>query len=367
MLGTIRVSVGDEAVGVGGAKPRTILARLAMSAPETVPADGIIDAVWGEAVPAKAINTFHVHLSNLRRALKAAAGDDGEIIATRPGGYGLDVDETRLDLLRFRSIMTTADDHAAADRPLEAAALYREALALWRGDPLADLAASAWAENEAVALARQRSIAHTRWIDAELASGNHLSILADLERAAGENPLDERIAGQLMLGLYRAGRQTDALRQFEETRRRLAEEIGVEPGPELRELESRILRQDVVLPKRPAILAGEGDRTRVRDAPLESAALDIEGRRHRLGSPITTIGRRGDQDIVVDDEDVSRQHAHIESDAEGHRIVDLDSTNGTWVAGQRVRRELLTDGVEITLGRTVMVFREAVGTEGSRL
>lgn len=358
LLGTVLVVVDGQPVPVGGGKPRTLLARLGLSAPDTVLIDQLVESMWGADPPPSAFNTFHVHLSNLRRALAGAHPQAAQAVATRPGGYGLDIDLAAVDVLLFRRNVREARERAAAGDARAAAVLFRNALAMWRGEPLADLRDVEWAETEAHALGRERSIVETQWIDAELDAGNHLSLIPQLERAAQEDQLDEKVAGQLMLALYRAGRQTDALRVFEAVRLRLSDEIGLDPGPDLRELERRILVHDVALMSRPSASRDVEETTRVRPRSSDRATVFVAGRNHDLNDSVTSFGRRPDQDIVIDDEDVSRSQARIERRADRYFLVDLGSTNGTWLNGVRITETELRDGDEIAMGRTIITFKE---------
>jgi predicted ATPase/DNA-binding SARP family transcriptional activator len=215
---------------------RALLALLLLSANQVVSSDRLIEELWGERSPESGRTALQVRVSQLRKAL----GDAGTLVVTRAPGYVLEVDAEQLDLARFERLVAEADD---ADPPAAAAKL-REALALWRGPPLADLAYESFAQPAIARLAEVRLVVTEKRIDADLALGRHAEVAAELEALVAEHPLRERMRAQLMLALYRCGRQADALAVYQGARRELVEELGLEPSPPLRELEQSILRQD---------------------------------------------------------------------------------------------------------------------------
>jgi DNA-binding SARP family transcriptional activator len=207
-------------------------------------AELLIDALWGESPPATVKKILQIHVSKLRKELGA-----GRLI-TREPGYVLEVDPSELDLGRFQSLLAQAKSADAAT----AAAKLREALALWRGPPLADLAYEPFAQGPIADLEEQRLAAVEQRIDADLAAGRHADLVGEVEALAKEHRLRERFQGQLMLCLYRSGRQAEALEVYRATREALVSELGIEPGRELRDLQQRILEQD---PKLDAPAAAE--------------------------------------------------------------------------------------------------------------
>ena len=238
ILGPLEIRQNEHAVTCKGAKQRLLLAALLLHANEVVSSDRLIEALWGERPPVTAAKALQMHVSQLRRLLEP------DLLVTRPPGYELRVAREQLDLAQFE---TAVDDaRAAADRGQtgEAASLFGEALALWRGPPLADLTFEEFLRPEITRLEELRLIAIEDRIDAELALGRHAALVPELEAAAAEHPLRERIRGQLMLALYRSGRQAEALDVYRDTRRLLVDELGLEPGRELKTLEQQILDQD---------------------------------------------------------------------------------------------------------------------------
>jgi DNA-binding SARP family transcriptional activator len=236
MLGPLQIVDGEREVALTGTGRRGLLALLLLHANEVVSADRLIDELWPQEPPSSGPAALQVRLSHLRKAL----GDSGKRVVTRPPGYVLEVGRNELDVYRFEELLAEAE-HA---EPAAAAALLREALGLWRGPALADLAYEAFAQPAIARLEELRLVALERRIEADLALGRHGELVPELESLVAAQPRRERLRGQLMLALYRSGRQADALAAFQEGRASLVGELGIEPGPALRQLELAILRQD---------------------------------------------------------------------------------------------------------------------------
>ena len=219
-------------------KQRALAAVLALRAGEIVSKDRLVDDLWGENPPKAAVGSLQNLVSQLRTMLGA------DVLRTRAPGYVLDVDSEHIDAHRFERLVAQA---ATAPTTDQRAATLRRALALWRGPPLADLASEPFAQLEIAHLEERRLAAHEELIDAELELGRHAALVGDLEALVAEHPLRERLRAQLMLALYRCGRQSAALECYRQTARLLADELGIEPGPELRALERAILNQDASL------------------------------------------------------------------------------------------------------------------------
>ena len=236
-----------------------LLAMLALHANTPVSADRLIEGLWGERPPATAPKLVQVLVSQLRKQL---AGADAEIV-TRGRGYELRVDPDAVDALRFERLVTSGENGAHV----------REALALWRGPPLDDLADEPFAAPEIRRLEDLWLRAREAAIDAALAEGRHAEVLGELDDLVRAHPLRERLHGQRMLALYRCGRQAEALEAFRDARRVLLDEVGLEPGPELRRLNDAILRQDPDL---------DGPAARSVPGPC-AAALALAARRRWRG------------------------------------------------------------------------------------
>ena len=245
LLGPLEVAEHDRSLALGGVKQRSLLAVLLLHANEVVSADRLIDELWGDAPPPTAAKSLQVHVSRLRKEL-----GEGRL-ATRAPGYVLHVDPSELDLARFEQLVgeaRTADPGGAAQK-------LRQALALWRGPALADLAYEPFAQAEIARLEELRLAALEQRIDADLATGRHAELVGELEALVAEHPLRERLRCQLMLALYRSARQAEALDAYREARRELSEELGLEPSEELKQLEQAILQHDPALdlpPETPA-------------------------------------------------------------------------------------------------------------------
>jgi DNA-binding SARP family transcriptional activator len=234
LLGPLEVAERDRPLSLGGVKQRSVLALLLLHANEVVSTDHLIDELWGDAPPARASKTIQVYVSRLRKEL-----GEGRLI-TRPPGYQLLVQAGELDLARFEQL----SDAARTAAPEEASSKLQEALTLWHGPALADLAYEAFAQAEVARLEEMRLAVVEQRIDAELALGRHAEVVGDLEALVRRHPLRERLRGQLMLALYRSARQAEALEAYRTARRELAEELGLEPSEQLQRMQHAILRQD---------------------------------------------------------------------------------------------------------------------------
>jgi YVTN family beta-propeller protein len=241
ILGPFEVSERGQPLEVGVGKQRALLAVLLLSAGEVVSRDRLIDALWEERPPASAINSIHIYVSQLRKALL-----DGRL-ETRGQGYRLVLEPEQLDLGRFERLLREGRELLAEGEPERAAEAMRAALALWRGPPLSDFASEPFAQGEIARLNELRVAALEERIEADLARGRHAELIPELEALIREQPLRERLRAQLMLALYRSDRQTEALDAYQQARRTLAEELGLEPGRKLQELEGAILRQEAQL------------------------------------------------------------------------------------------------------------------------
>jgi DNA-binding SARP family transcriptional activator len=248
ILGPLKVLDGGRDLTPGRAKQRALLSTLLLHRNEVVGSDQLVEALWGEAPPPSAPTALHGHVSALRKLLGA------ERIRTQAPGYRLRVDPGELDLARFETLVAAA---RLPVEPEERSARLREALALWRGDPLADLRDESSARHELLRLAELQVAALEDRLDADLAGGHHRELVGELEALVAAHPFRERLRGQLMLALYRCGRQADALHAFQDARRALVEELGIDPGPALQRLQRQILDQDPSLDPQPRAPAPE--------------------------------------------------------------------------------------------------------------
>jgi DNA-binding SARP family transcriptional activator len=239
ILGPIEALDDGERVALGGAKRRAVLALLLLHANETLTTDRLVDELWGERQPASAAKTVQVHISRLRRVLAEAGAAD--LLVTRQNGYELVVDPERIDARRFERLVSQGRSELSAGDPRAALEVLERAISLWRGPPLADLAYEPFVQGEAARLEDLRLGALEQLVEAKLGAGRHLEVIGLLEALVDEHPYREHLWAQLMLALYRADRQADALQAYQDARSKLVEELGIEPGERLRALEAAVL------------------------------------------------------------------------------------------------------------------------------
>ena len=282
ILGTLEARRDRNQVALGPAKQRTLLAILLVHANELVSSDRLIEELWPQP-PETAANTLQVYVGKLRKALEPErrSGASGELLVTRAPGYMLRVEAGELDSERFETLLgdgTSArerGDHADAAEALSAA------LSLWRGDALAEFAYEPFAQGEIARLEELRTIAVEERLEADLALGRHSAVLGELETLVREHPLRERLHAQLMLALYRCGRQADALEVYGQARETLDEELGLAPSPELQRLQTAILRQEPALEvsiEAPVEPAAPADATETRKTVSVLVARGLGGR-----------------------------------------------------------------------------------------
>jgi predicted ATPase/DNA-binding SARP family transcriptional activator len=288
ILGPLAVAVDGAAVPIPGAAERELLARLAVAPGTVVPAERLIDDLWGDRLPVDAGNALQTRVSKLRRAL-VRAGVGTQVLATQRPGYVLRVPSDAVDAHGFSELIGRARRAAAQDAYPAAATAYEQALTLWRGPALADFT-TAWAVVEAARLEELRLVATEERNELALGMGCHAELVADLEALVTAHPLRERLRAQLMLALYRAGRQADALAAYAAARATLAEELGIDPGEQLQQLERAVLRQD------PGLVAPQRERPTVA-ITLPRRRTSFVGRRAELerlpplvaGHPLVTL------------------------------------------------------------------------------
>jgi DNA-binding SARP family transcriptional activator/WD40 repeat protein len=328
LLGPVEAQLDGDAIAVGGPKERALLAMLALQPGSTVSAEQLIDGLWGEEPPATASKLVQQYVSHLRKAI-AAAGHD-EVIATHGRGYELRVSRDQVDVGRFERLL--------------AQGASRDALALWRGTPLADVAGEPFAAAEARRLEEMRTAATELAIEQDLDAGRHREVLPELEGLLAKEPLRERLHALRMLALYRAGRQAEALEAYRQARVTLVEEVGIEPGPELRRLQEQILRQE------PGLLARErldeaaaraaSERAGWRQAQDDLAArvVELQALREREAlatAPSSPAGCpfKGLASFDVDDADVffgrERLVAELVARVPGSRLMAIVGPSGS--------------------------------------
>jgi DNA-binding SARP family transcriptional activator len=247
ILGPLAVEDDGRPIELGGARQRAVLAILLLHRGNFVPASRLIDDLYGEQPPATAAKSLQVHLSRLRKALGEQAR-----VESRAGGYALRLEPHELDADRFDAMHQVGREALAGGRAEEAKAAFDEALSLWRGPPLADVRYEDFAQAEIARLLEARLAVEEDRFEAKLTLGRHADVVGELEHLISENPFRERLRGQLMTALYRCGRQAEALEAYQAARRTLVDELGIEPGRRLRELETAVLVQDSSLDLAPS-------------------------------------------------------------------------------------------------------------------
>ena len=363
VLGPLAVEYDGRPIVLGSLKQRVVLAMLLMTANRIVSVDRLTDGLWGEEPPDGAVNTLQAHVSHLRRAL--AVGDVA--ILTQPPGYLLRVDPDQVDLLRFEQLTQRAHDHEGDGLLRDALADLTSALDLWRGPALEDLAASPFADSARTFLEERRLGVLEDRLSLLGRMGRHQELIEGCEAVLAVHPLREAVWEKLIVALYRSGRQADALAKYRLCRDLLLDELGVEPMPRLQQLEQQILTHDsrlqparrtttamvVATAGRPA---PSGQVTVLRARRLDATLVLGDGTTVPLAER-TVLGRHRDCDITLDDPMVSRRHAEIRLTDGRHVLLDLSSSNGTWVAGHPVLQHPLRDGDTIQLGDQVLRYR----------
>jgi DNA-binding SARP family transcriptional activator len=287
VLGPLELVVEGRTVEIVGTRQRALLAILLLRANEVVSRDRLIDDLWGERPPETAANALAALVARLRKALPA------EVVLTRPAGYELRIARQELDLHRFETLVEEGSAALAAGDPQRASELLRSALGLWRGPPLAEFAYEPFAQPAATRLEELRLVAIENRIEADLALGRHLDVVGELQSLVSEHPLRDRLRAQLMLALYRSGRQAEALEAYRAGRQVFVEELGIEPSPALQDLEKAILRQD------PSAAAPEAPRSSPQPARAVLVAAQELATLDRLLRLATPLARSSERELIV--------------------------------------------------------------------
>ena len=366
ILGRLEVLGDGRPVVLGGDKQRTLLALLLIHANRPLSSDRLIDELWGEQPPASAAKTLQVHISRLRKALGQPAGKNGDaVVLTRERGYELRVDSDSVDALRFERLVDEARGELAGGRVDRAASVLGEALSLWRGPPLAEFAYERFAQAEVARLDELRVGALEELVEAKLALGGHAEVVGELAALIAEHPYRERLRSQLMLALYRCGRQAEALQAYQEARKKLVEELGIEPGERLRELERAILAQDREL----ILTTAESAATK---PPAPATTIPLVGRERELSELIASLddacAGRGRLVLLVGEPGIGKSRLAEEliaqADARGVQVLigrcwEAGGAPAYWpwtqtlrgltskVNPERLRRQLTGDGAEL--------------------
>lgn len=362
VLGALQLCIDGTPVPLGTPKQRAVLAMLVMSRNRPVSSDALVGAAWEQFPPPEPKASLHSYISNLRKLISGGGCDGRMILASAPPGYRLTVTDDGCDLGRFAAAKNAGVQAAAAGQFEQASSHLSAALAQWRGPVLDDLRDFEFVGPFATALVEDKVVAHTAHAEAEIACNRGHAVIGTLESLVAEYPYREPLWAQLITAYYVSERQSDALDAYQRLRTTLAEDLGIDPGPTVRALSERILRQEPINTRQAArttavhkINLGMRTATDAQSAPAQLRSAS--GRVHPLRSAATRIGRLPDNDIVLDDVSVSRHHAVIIDTGTSHVITDLRSANGIEVAGQRIRgTATLTSGDRIRVCDHEFVF-----------
>ncbi len=335
VLGPLEIEADGRPVPLGGAKQRALLAVLLIHANEVVARDVLIEDLWGERGASGTVHGLEVLVSRLRKSLAAGI----QPLLTRPTGYQLRVGADELDSLRFERLLEEGRAALSSVAAEEAAERLREALALWRGRPFEDVAYATFARVEIERLDERRLLALEERIEADLALGRHAELVAELEALVHQHPLRERLRAQLMLALYRSGRQAEALNVYQDARRELVAELGIEPGHAIRQLERAILRHD---PELALVFASTRVATHVARGRFAGRRrllllmLVLGGIAVAVGTVIALLsaGRAGLAAVAPDSVGVidPRSGKILAETPVGQRPTEIAANDGAWVA-----------------------------------
>jgi DNA-binding SARP family transcriptional activator len=354
LLGPLSMTVAGRPVALGTPKQRAVFAMLLINRNRAVGTDSLVTAAWDQSPAAAARASIHSYISNLRRILGAADVDAHTLLASAPPGYRLTVADGDCDLDRFITKKSAGLRAAAAGQFDQASSQLAAALAEWRGPVLDDLRDFAFVEPFAAALTDDNVSVHTARAEAEIACGRAYAVISELEELAAEHPYREPLWAQLITAYYVAERQSDALEAYRRLKTVLAEDLGIDPGPTIEALHTRILRQERLDTKHAAKTTAARTLATAHTVFSRQSAVaglrDPAGQRYPLQAPATRIGRLADNDIVLDDAEVSRHHAVIIDTGSSFMIIDLRSANGVLVRGRRLDPSAtLADGDHIRI------------------
>jgi DNA-binding SARP family transcriptional activator len=364
VLGSVRMTVNGAPLKLGTPKQRAVLATLIINRNHPVGFDTLIADAWEDRPPRNPAASVHTYVAQLRKLLKDAGLDPAGVLANAAPGYQLNVADLGCDIDRFAAKHAAGVQAAAAGRFEQARMHLGAALAEWKGRVLADLRDLQFAQVFAAAVDRDRLTAIDAWAEAEIACGRAQHVLAELEGLVAEHPYEEPVWAQLITALYLTDRQNDALAACRRLRKVLDDDLGLQPGSRIQDLEERILRQQPLDVKQAAQSAAIDTLTltshpsiRAPD-PVSAYLVDATtGERHPLTSGVTKIGRLEDNDVVLADVDVSRHHGAVVDTRTSYLMVDMHSRNGIEVDGQRINTTaLLADGSVITIGKHRYTF-----------
>ncbi|MCX2714479.1 BTAD domain-containing putative transcriptional regulator [Mycolicibacterium sp. J2] len=363
VLGPLQVTVDGRPLPLGTPKQRAVLALLVMSRNRPVSADSLVTAAWEQFPPPEPKASLHSYISNLRKLISGTGADGRAVLASAAPGYRLAVGDANCDIGRFIAAKGAGVQAAAAGQFEQASNHLSTALAQWRGPVLDDLREFEFVEPFATALVEDKVVAHTARAEAEIACNRAYTVIGELESLVVEYPYREPLWAQLITAYYLSDRQSDALDAYQRLRTTLADDLGIDPGATIRSLYERILRQEPLNVRQAARTTAVH---KINNLDLHTAVgvqtaaaqiRSLSGRVHPLAAAATRIGRLPDNDIVLDQPNVSRHHAVIIDTGTSFVITDLRSANGVEVGGQRIRgTATLNDGDRFRICEHEFVF-----------
>jgi DNA-binding SARP family transcriptional activator len=351
VLGPLQMSADGAPLPLGTPKQRAVLAMLVMGRNRPVSSESLVNAAWEQFPPPEPKASLHSYISNLRKLVSGAGQDPKSVLASAPPGYRLSIADGDCDIGRFVAQKTAGVQAAAASQFEQASQHLQKALAEWRGPVLEDLRDFEFVDSLATALVEDKVVAHTAYAEAEIACNRGHGVIGELESLLVDYPYREPLWTQLITAYYLSDRQSDALDAYQRLKNTLAEDLGIDPGPTVRALHERILRQEPVNARKAAQTTAVHKstnidlRTAVGTQTAVAALRTGSGRLFPLVSVATRIGRLPDNDLVLDDANVSRHHAVVIDTGTSFVITDMRSANGIEVNGQRIRgTATLADG-----------------------
>lgn len=355
LLGPFETTVSDSPVPLGGPKQRAVMAALILAGGRVVSSASLANAAWDEHPPVDYTSTLHVFIANLRKSLRQAGLEANSVIRTVAPGYRVMIVPEAIDYGRFVGKCSEAQNHLHQRRYDDARQAFRAALTEFSGDVLADLRGLRFADDFAALAEEERIEAFTALMEAEINCGRAKFVINELSAAVRDHPLHEPLWAQLITALHTLGRQTDALDACRRIRANLADELGIDPGPALADLELKVLRQEQL---DPAVSFTMPTTISDHSFSIEPAQLrDPEGQVTQIPAKGLRIGRKPDNDLVLTDPKASRYHASINRTIAGYVIRDLRSANGVRVADQQVfDAAVLSDGDSIEICSQTWVF-----------
>jgi DNA-binding SARP family transcriptional activator len=343
VLGSLQMIANGSPLPLGTPKQRAVLAMLVMSRNRPVSSELLVNAAWEQFPPPEPKASLHSYVSNLRRLVAGAGLNAKAVLASAPPGYRLTVGDGECDIGRFVAYKTAGAQAAAVGQFEQASRHLSDALAQWRGPVLDDLRDFEFTSPFATALVEDKVVAHTSRAEVEIACNRGYAVIGELEALVGEYPYREPLWTQLITAYYLAERQSDALDAYQRLKSTLADDLGIDPGPSARALHERILRREPLNARKTAQTTAVHQinridtRTAVGTRAATAYLYTANGLAHPLLAAATRIGRLPDNEIVLDDTNVSRHHAVIIDTGTSYVITDLHSANGVDVRDQRVR------------------------------